>query len=639
MRRLNYQITASIPGSTFTWTVDPAKTTASASGYTASGSGNTIVDAISNSDPNNYAVVTYNIIALSGAGCSSAAFPLTVVVAPKQAIAKFTQDVTSGCDSVKVQFTNASVPANSSYTWDFGDGSSFSTSLDPSHVFAPRNDGKDTTYTVTLFLTSKCGNAPPTKSTVDVRTKNVIAFISPLQIVGCSPFTLAVNNFSPGSNISYDYYLYDAATLIQKITVTDKSQVRFNPISSKVTKQYTLYMIATGTCGTTGQSNIIPITVSASNLIAQVFIQNGNNKGCTPLTVNFVNNSLGGDNYYYNIYDVNHVVVDRRQGGAAPLPYTFITPGTYYITVTASNSCSTVESDPPLRIDVYPIPAPQFAADVTTGCKNVLVTFANQTPDDPNAQAKSLLYDWDFGDGSAHSFTYAPPPHNYNYKKSPFTVTLTATNLVTNCSSVTTKAAYINITAPPFTQFSTKPDTVTSIPNYRFTFTDETPGNTSAWNWSFGDGKTSTSQNPGHTYADTGIYKVTLTASSQLGCDSTISHLVRITGVPGQLFLPNAFEPNGGTVELKVFMAKGSGIAKWHLQIFNNYAQLVWETSKLDSRGAPVDGWDGTFKGVAAPQGVYVWQASATFINGTEWKGNIYNNSLPKRTGVIHLIR
>lgn len=86
-------------------------------------------------------------------------------------------------------------------------------------------------------------------------------------------------------------------------------------------------------------------------------------------------------------------------------------------------------------------------------------------------------------------------------------------------------------------------------------------------------------------------------------------------------------------------MAKGSGIKTWRLQIFNNYGQLVWQTTKLNPKGEPEEGWDGTFKGVPAPQGVYQWQASATFINGTEWKGNSYRDELPKRVGSVHLIK
>jgi gliding motility-associated-like protein len=118
-----------------------------------------------------------------------------------------------------------------------------------------------------------------------------------------------------------------------------------------------------------------------------------------------------------------------------------------------------------------------------------------------------------------------------------------------------------------------------------------------------------------------------------------VTNKVSITGTPGQLFLPNAFIPGSATTELRVFMAKGSGIKNWLMQIFNNYGQLIFQTTRLDSKGAPVDGWDGTFKGAPMPQGSYTWQVSATFINGTQWKGMSYNGGLPQRTGSVNLIR
>lgn len=55
-------------------------------------------------------------------------------------------------------------------------------------------------------------------------------------------------------------------------------------------------------------------------------------------------------------------------------------------------------------------------------------------------------------------------------------------------------------------------------------FTDATYGNPTQWYWNFGDGSTSTLQNPSHTYANTGMYTVCLTASNGCGtstwCDS-----------------------------------------------------------------------------------------------------------------------
>ena len=51
------------------------------------------------------------------------------------------------------------------------------------------------------------------------------------------------------------------------------------------------------------------------------------------------------------------------------------------------------------------------------------------------------------------------------------------------------------------------------------TFTDNTSGTPTAWNWSFGDGTYSTQQNPEHTYSEAGTYSVTLTASNAAGTD------------------------------------------------------------------------------------------------------------------------
>lgn len=48
-------------------------------------------------------------------------------------------------------------------------------------------------------------------------------------------------------------------------------------------------------------------------------------------------------------------------------------------------------------------------------------------------------------------------------------------------------------------------------------FTDQSTNETTSWNWSFGDGTTSTLQNPSHTYATTGTYTVTLSATNIAG--------------------------------------------------------------------------------------------------------------------------
>lgn len=51
-------------------------------------------------------------------------------------------------------------------------------------------------------------------------------------------------------------------------------------------------------------------------------------------------------------------------------------------------------------------------------------------------------------------------------------------------------------------------------------FTDASAGGATSWSWNFGDGGTSTERNPAHTYANEGIYTVTLTVSNAKDSDA-----------------------------------------------------------------------------------------------------------------------
>jgi hypothetical protein len=60
------------------------------------------------------------------------------------------------------------------------------------------------------------------------------------------------------------------------------------------------------------------------------------------------------------------------------------------------------------------------------------------------------------------------------------------------------------------------------------TFTDASTGSPTSWSWSFGDGGTSTAQNPTHTFAAAGTYTVTLVAENA-GGTTTATHAVTVT--------------------------------------------------------------------------------------------------------------
>jgi subtilisin family serine protease len=89
---------------------------------------------------------------------------------------------------------------------------------------------------------------------------------------------------------------------------------------------------------------------------------------------------------------------------------------------------------------------------------------------------------------------------------------------------VTPEGGYPN--NPPVANFSTSKN------NLKVTFTDtstDSDGTIVAWNWSFGDGSTSTVQNPVHTYGSSGTYTVTLIVTDDDNATDTISKSVSVT--------------------------------------------------------------------------------------------------------------
>src|SRR5439155_7186788 len=127
-------------------------------------------------------------------------------------------------------------------------------------------------------------------------------------------------------------------------------------------------------------------------------------------------------------------------------------------------------------------------------------------------------WSWTFGDGGTS--TAQNPSHTYTAAGS-YTV-----RLIVGSSAgrdTLSRASYIAVSSPvaPTAQFSGTP---TSGPApLAVQFTDESTAGSAAitsWSWTFGDGGTSTAQNPSHTYTAAGSYTVRLIVGSSAGIDT-----------------------------------------------------------------------------------------------------------------------
>lgn len=577
--------------------------------------------------------VEIRLIVTSKFGCESAVTSHTFTTS-KTIVASFTPLLTQACGTKAVQFNNNTAPVDgATYEWNFGNGQT-STLAQPNAVtFAAATDGRDVIYNVTLTAKTDC-SLSTVSTTVTIKPAKPVAGIAPKSTVGCAPFTLLVDNLSPGTNDKYIYHVVNASgqDVVTPVVSTDKTQQQ---IIIPNEGNYSLYMEAQSTCAT-GRSQIVPIEVTQRLLYPGLTTATQKERlGCAPYTVNFLNTSSGGNTFRYEWNDGTPATTSQNTNA---ISHTFAQPGTYNVILYASGNCAMNVPSEVVTITVTAKPAPAFTMDNGTGCSVLKVNFVNQTTEPAGSQG-TYDYSWNFGDAKTNAdntSTLQNPTHNFDYPGSPYTVTLTATNRATGCSEQTTRL--ITVTAPAIAEFRTRGDSVITYPNYQFSFEDLSTNKPTSWKWNFGDGSMSTQQNPTHMYTDTGTYTVKLTVANQ-SCSTTKTHKVRITGTPGQLYVPNAFTPGSTNQDLRTFAAKGSGLSSLHMRIFNNYGQLIWETTKLDARGAPTEGWDGTFQGSPVPQGVYIWQIEAKYINGSEWKGMTYNSSSPKRTGAIHLIR
>lgn len=107
------------------------------------------------------------------------------------------------------------------------------------------------------------------------------------------------------------------------------------------------------------------------------------------------------------------------------------------------------------------------------------------------------------------------------------------------------------------------------------------------------------------------------------GGDSSISYSNKICfDLPPRLFMPNAFTPGDADRLNAYFMAVAANYKTFEMSIYNRWGERLFSTND------PSVGWDGSFRGQPAPQGVYVYIA-----NMKGGKSNIY------KKGTFHLLR
>ncbi len=175
-------------------------------------------------------------------------------------------------------------------------------------------------------------------------------------------------------------------------------------------------------------------------------------------------------------------------------------------------------------------PIADFSTSVSEGYAPLLVKFTDHSEN-------ATQWNWDFEDGNTS--TEQNPEHTY-YEVGDFTVDLTVSNAngtASKTQKITVYEGPIEEKILPVADFNAVPMSDDAPLSVKFNDLSE---NAKGWNWNFGDGNTSTDQNPEHTYSEAGDFTVDLTVSNENGTDSKTQKITVYGGPIEEKILPVA---------------------------------------------------------------------------------------------------
>ena len=234
-----------------------------------------------------------------------------------------------------------------------------------------------------------------------------------------------------------------------------------------------------------------------------------------------------GDTYqwYYN-----GIAIIGETSTSLNLSQNNFSPGTYTLMTSNSGSCVTA------TINVPPPNYPSANFTAVNACEGNPIIFNDNST--INGGGSIVSWQWNFGDGN--SSTQQNTSHTYANDGTYNTTLIVVSD--SGCSdTVTMPVIQLPNPNPDFyIQNYLNQSSINGIPlgiciYDAVTFSDNSTINNgviNSWQWDFGDGNTSTQQNPSHNYSNSGQFNVQLTTISDSGCIDSTTFLLTINPQP-----------------------------------------------------------------------------------------------------------
>ncbi|HEY9523064.1 MAG TPA: PKD domain-containing protein, partial [Thermopolyspora sp.] len=414
----------------------------------------------------------------------------------------------AGCGGLNCNFADRSSDPDgnlSDWQWSFGDGES-STARDPSHAY--QSGG---TYTVRLTARDRDGESSSVSRQVTLP--------GPAYPLG---LTLTTSSTATTQKVTLRWtgaqgptvYIYRDGLVLQS-TPNDGQQ----SISKNATGA-TTYVFKVCEAGTTICSNTAGAQFGNGGLAPNALPNAAFTPTCTVASCRFSDGSSDTDG------TVTAWRWDFGDGGSSTQrnpSYTFAAAGTYQVRLTVTDNRGG-QGTTTRQVSVEaPGNAPP-TADFNWSCTALDCAFTDASTD---GDGGITAWAWAFGDGQ--TATEQSPLHGYGGENT-YAVSLTVTDDEGAQASVS-KQVTVRL---PGSNANPVADFTVTCTNLACVFTDRSTddGDVASWSWSFGDGATSTAQNPSRTFASAGTYNVTLTVTDDEGATNQHSAPVSVTAPP-----------------------------------------------------------------------------------------------------------
>jgi PKD repeat protein len=418
----------------------------------------------------------------------------------------------NGTEGVAITFngTASYAPDGSiiSYAWDFGFGDgNTGTGESPAYTYAQNG-----IYNVTLVVADNEGATDTSTTTTAIDDTEPTADFSATPASGLKPLTV---DFSDSSTS------YDGITTWGWDFGDGNTSTEQNPTHEYATEgTYAVSLTGYEADGDSDTETKVDYIIVTRENQPPVSDPNGPYTGTEGAAILFSGSGSYDPDGSIISFAWDFGFGDGNTGTGESPAYTYAQNGIYNVTLVVTDSEGATDTNTTTATIDDTEPIASFVGMPTSGLKPLTVNFSDSSTSYDGITAR----EWDFGDGNTS--TEQNPTHMYTTEGA-YTVSLTVYEADGDSDTATKLVDYINVTRenqPPISD-PNGPYTGTEGAAILFSGTASYDPDGSiisfGWDFGFGDGNTGTGESPAYTYAQNGIYNVTLIVVDNEGATDT----------------------------------------------------------------------------------------------------------------------